>query len=444
MTVVYGLRRTSNFADVADNGKCVQNLGLTIANFVTVAGIAATGVGAGDFTALKGLRSPLEEQITALSSLASTTLSGAGLKALRTGDTIAGVLTVGGIINSDRAFIRTVGSGAIYSAASGSFFSPVSGSSFSGGASFRSGPVRISDLVLPSGAGNYTGITFPYQAHYENYKIYQRIGDSVNAPFAIRTKLPPPTVFSGCGLWLDAQKSTTTTISGTRIGQWQTVFSGGVSANQTTAANAPFYLASGILDSGVVRPAIAFSGVSEFMVFEPLAPLFASGATLVIMAQVEGGEYCLASNGTSNQGRWRTTSGNGSWPLFCSGLIPRFPAVMPANGTIVFSVRASQSYGLEVRGNGERIGYIAPSGFVYKGDGQYLLGTAPGGGGRFAGKITGVVGYGAPIADRELRTVEEYMMWRYNSVYDPDKAQVAQLEDGTTLELENNLPVELG
>ena len=444
MALIYGLRRSSNLADAANNEKCVQNLGLTIADFLTVAGAAATGVKASDFLALKGLRSTLEAQITGLAGQTATVASGVALKALSTGDTISGIITVNGIVSSDRAFIRTIGGPAIYSAASGSFFSPISGSSFSGGASYRSGPTRISGLTLPSGAGNYTGFTFPFQSHYENYKIYQRIGNNADAPYAIRTKLPPPTVFSGCGLWLDAEKSTTTIVGANRVSQWQSVIDGGYNAVQTVSGSSPFFLVSGIVDSGVVKPALAFSGSSEFMNLGPVANVFASGATLVIMAQIENGDYCLVSNSTSNQGRWRTTSGNGSWPLFCSSLIPRFPAAMPANGTVVFSIRASQAFGLEVRSNGNQIGYIAPSGFVYQGSGQYLLGTAASAGGRFAGKIMGLIGYSQPLANRELRTVEEYMMWRYNSVYDPDKAQVMQLEDGATLELENNLPVELG
>ena len=64
MALIYGLRRSSNLADVASNEKCVQNLGLAIADFLTIAGTAATGVKANDFLALKGLRGPLEAQIT--------------------------------------------------------------------------------------------------------------------------------------------------------------------------------------------------------------------------------------------------------------------------------------------------------------------------------------------------------------------------------------------
>jgi len=443
MAQQYGLRASSNLADVANNTACVENLGLTIADFVAIAGIAATGVSSSDFAALIGLRAPLEGQINTLVPLATTLASGLSLKASRNGDSISGTITVSGTVFSDRAFVSTAGSGAVYGAASGSVFSPISGSTYSGGASYRSGPVRIGSLTTSSGAGNYIGITFPFQAHYEDYKVYQRISDSGDTLFSIRTKLPPPTVFSGCRLWLDAEKSSITTIGGNRVSQWAGVVAGFPSAVQTVSGSSPYYLVSGIVDSGVVKPGVNFLG-NEFFTLGSIGGSFGNGATVVVMAQVEDSDYCIMTNNSSNAGRWRTTSGNGSWPLFSTVPIARFPAVMPSNGTVVFSVRASQAFGLELRSNGDRLDYLAPSGFVYQASGEYLLGTAPASAGRFGGKLFSVIGFDRVLADRELRTVEEYCMWRYNSIYDPDKAQVIQLEDGATLELETNLPVEFG
>ncbi len=431
----YGLRASSNLADVADNTRCVENLGLRIADFVTIAGISATGVSAADFTALEGLRASLEAQITGLAPIAAASLSGLTLKALRTGDNISGTLIVSGVVSGDQAFIRTTGSGAIYGAASGSFFSPISGNTFSGGGFYRSGPTRISGLNTGSGLGNYTGPTFPWQPHYEDYKVYQRISNSSDTLFAIRTKLPPPTVFSGCQLWLDAEKSSFSYFAANRISLWSTLISGGPSAAQTTSGNGPYYLVSGIIDSGIVKPGVNFTG-TDFFSFGSIGGYFSDAATVVVMAQVEDADYCLLTNNSSNAGRWRTSSGNGAWPLFCTSIIDRFPATMPANGTFAFSVRASQSYGLELRSNGRRLDYLAPSGFVYQAGGEYLLATAPGGAGRFGGKVFAVMAFNRILPDKELRTVEEYCLWRYNSVYNPDTTQTLQLEDGSFLQLE--------
>lgn len=431
----YGLRASSNLADVADNTRCVENLGLRIADFVSIAGISTTGVSAADFTALEGLRAPLEAQITGLAPIATAIASGLATKALRTGDTISGVLTVEGVVSGDRAFIRTIGSGAIYGAASGSFFSPISGTTFAGGGSYHSGPARISGLNTGSDLGNYTGPTFPWQSHYEDYKVYQRISNGSGTLFNIRTKLPPPTVFSGCQLWIDSEKSSFSYFAANRISLWSNIISGGPGAAQTTSGNAPYYLVSGIVDSGIVKPGVNFTG-TDFFSLGSIGGLFPDSATVVLMAQVEDTDYCLLANNSSNAGRWRTTSGNGTWPLFCTSPINRFPSTMPANGTFAFSVRASQAYGLEIRSNGRRLDYLAPSGFVYQASGEYLLGTAPGGAGRFGGKVFAAVAFNRILPDRELRTVEEYCLWRYNSVYNPDATQTLQLEDGSFLQLE--------
>lgn len=472
MAKVYGLRASANFADVADNSQCVASLGLNAANFVAIAGVAATGVSNSDFRALIGLRSDLEAQITGLQSSALSLAATMATKASRHGETIAGTITVAGTVTNDRAFVSTVGSGKIYSAASGSFFSPritnaptLLGESpsfwirpaalgtvddlmsqlynFQAGASYLAGPARISGLTTGSGLGDYLGTTLAYDANYEAYKAYQPILNSGNASFVARTFLPSPSAFSGCCLWLDAEKSIITT-SGARVLSWGSVLTNGPVGVQSTLASAPFYLTSGIVDSGVTKPAISFSGFSEFMTLGSIGGNFTEGATVVVMTEVRGSEYCVLSNSISSAGRWRTASGNGSWPLFCSGTIPRFPAQMPANGTTVFTVRASPSYGLEVRGNGRRIDYIASSGFSYSASGEYLLGTAVGNAGRLNGSITTLIAFNRVMPDREVRTVEEYCLWRYNSVYDPDKTQLLQLEDGATLELENGNPVELG
>jgi hypothetical protein len=473
MARIYGLRTSSNFADIADNAKAITNLGLRVADFVAIAGITATGVKSSDFRALTGLTADIGDQLASLETVASGLASGLANKASLYGGTIGPVL-ISGILYTDRPIVSTISGGRLYGAASGSFLSPYLPSppllqgespsfwirpqalgnindlmtiqySFNGSAAYTSGPARFGQLTVTSGLGNYQGKTLPVVSGYENYKLYQQITNASGVTYAVRTQLPPPTAFSGCCIWLDSEKSLFT-ISGGRVVQWSSALAGGPSASQSVPSIAPLYSVSGLVDSGITKPTVDFTG-SEATSLGSIGGNFIDAATILVMTQVRNSDYCILGNTTSNQGRWRTVSGYGNWPLLSSGVIPRFPAAMPANGTILFSIRASQSYGIEVRGNSERIDYVAGSGFTYRADGEYLIGTAPGSAGRFSGRLMTIIGFNRILPDQELRTVEEYCLWRYNSVYNPEKSQLIQLEDdnlasGNTLELEDGSVLE--
>jgi hypothetical protein len=45
---------------------------------------------------------------------------------------------------------------------------------------------------------------------------------------------------------------------------------------------------------------------------------------------------------------------------------------------------------------------------------------------------------------KELRSIEEYFAWRYDFVFDPDRTQSLELEDGNTLDTEGGSAFYLG
>jgi len=48
------------------------------------------------------------------------------------------------------------------------------------------------------------------------------------------------------------------------------------------------------------------------------------------------------------------------------------------------------------------------------------------------------------LSTKELRSVEEYFAWRYDFVYDPDRSQPIELEDGQPLQTEGSISFILG
>ena len=113
-------------------------------------------------------------------------------------------------------------------------------------------------------------------------------------------------------------------------------------------------------------------------------------------------------------------------------------AFLPFNGTWVMSVRISTAYGLEVRLNGARIDYKA-TGFTYTSGDTFLIGGAPGSGGRLNGDIHSIALFNRVLTDKELKTIEECFAWRYDGVYDPDRLQTLQLENFASIELEDSV-----
>jgi hypothetical protein len=48
------------------------------------------------------------------------------------------------------------------------------------------------------------------------------------------------------------------------------------------------------------------------------------------------------------------------------------------------------------------------------------------------------------LSEKELRSIEEYFAWRFDSVYDPDRSQTIDLEDSNSLDTEGDVAFVLG
>lgn len=151
-------------------------------------------------------------------------------------------------------------------------------------------------------------------------------------------------------------------------------------------------------------------------------------------------------NNTGN--RWRGGAGAGAFGLFTSTLQSGFPGLMPANGTYVMTVQASQALGLSIRINSVRTD-IRSNQFVanitYNPGTLYVVGAnANATGGFFGGTLYSMAFFNRVLSEKELRSIEEYFAWRYDYVYDPDRSQTVDLEDSNSLDTEGGVAFVLG
>jgi hypothetical protein len=189
------------------------------------------------------------------------------------------------------------------------------------------------------------------------------------------------------------------------------------------------------------RPAIRFDGSNDYLWLGNLGYLVPSGATVVMKVRVLDSDYNIFSTLNNTACRWNDGTRNIDLGVFTTAVQTNMAlGLAENNGTYTLAVRASTSYGLEVRENSVRLDYRS-TGFTYTGGDTYVLGSAPGGSGAMNGDIHSFALFNRVLTDKELRTVEEYFAWRYDGVYDPDRTQFLQLEDFATIDLESGTPI---
>jgi hypothetical protein len=420
MTQQYGFRASNNLSEVLDNDECVDNLSIDRRDLPLIAGTANAGVTANDYQAIIGLSSELEQQIISASSGATAQLSGISTKASALGDTFTGSI-VTDFVNNDRPY--TTQSGAIIGPSTASYFSPASGGVFSSGGEYKLGPVTAA-TVTTSGL-NYTGTTQPWTNRLVQSDIVARVQEqpswtSRNVPLF----LGPPTFFDGCVLWLDTEFSAITLSSGdpavgfpsgeSVVTVWQGV-DGGPSAFRSDPGDAPTWVPSGL--GG--KPAIRFLGLEldpgpDWLELGDLGYLTPSGATVVIRTTINNDSvYNIFSTLNNTANSWNTGSGIGNFGVFTTTRQLSFPSGMPSGGTHTFSIRASQSYGLEVRRNGSRQDYKA-SGFTYTGGNAWNIGSSANNSPYYAGDFYAMVVFNRVLSDKEVGTVEQYFTQRFS------------------------------
>ena len=430
MTQQYGFRATNNLSEVLDSNVCLDNLGIDRRDLALLYGTSSSGVTESDYEAIIGLSSNLEQQIVALSSGATAELSGITPRASRFGDTFTGAIFAN-IINNDRPY--TTQSGVIIGPSTVSYFSPAASGLFSTGGEYKLGPVTAA--TVQSSGINYTGALEQWSNQFVRYKNFAQVQEQPS--WTVRRVplfLPPPTTISGCVMWLDAEFSTINLDGSNGVIQWRGV-GGGPVATQDTEASRPVYITNAM--NG--KPAIRFDGSNDSLSFGNLGYLAPSGATVVMKVRVLGNDYNIFSTLNSAACRWNDGSQNIDLGAFTTTVQTNMAATLAEiNGTFTFAMRASAAYGLEIRKNNIVIDYKS-TGFTYTGGDTYILGSAPGGSGAMNGDIYSFAFFNRVLSDKELRTVEEYLAWRYDGIYDPDRIQLLQLEDFASIELEDSV-----
>jgi hypothetical protein len=432
MTQQYGFRTTNNLSEVLDRNVCLDNLGIDRRDLALLVGTSDAGVTESDYQAIVGLSSPLEPQIVALSSGASVQLSGISTKASRFGDTFTGAVFAN-IINNDRPY--TTQASGIIGPSTVSYFSPSASGLFTTGGEYKLGPVTAA--TVQSSGINYTGALAQWSSQFVRYKNFARVQEQPSWTVRrIPLFLPPPTAISGCVMWLDAEFSEFQLDGSNGVVQWKGIGSGPTAA-QTVVANRPLYVTN-VMNG---KPAVRFDGSNDSLTLGNLGYLAPSGATIVMKVRVLDGNYNIFSTLNNTACRWNDGGRNADLGVFTTAVQNNMAlGLMPNNGTFTFAVRASATYGLEIRQNSVRLDYRS-AGFTYTGGDTYNLGIAPGGGGAMNGDIHSFAFFNRVLSDKELRTVEEYFAWRYDGVYDPDRTQFLQLEDFATIDLEDGTPI---
>lgn len=445
MTQQYGFRAASNLSEILNGNECLDNLGIDRRDLPLLVGTSAAGVTEADYQAIIGLTSNLEGQIVA--ALSGSTIAAASFpgKIRASGDSGIGPV-VANIINNDRPF--TDAGNAIYGPSTASFFSPAASGLFTTGAEYKLGPVGATTLTV-SGV-DYRGLAYNWSNYYVRYKQYLSIGEQPS--WTVRRSplfLAPPSILASNKIWLDSEYSSFDLDGSNGVIKWTDVL-GRASALQGTAANRPIYTTS-MLNG---KPGLRFDGTNDSLTLGNLATLFPNAATVVIVVAIGettargDTDYNIFSTLNNTATRWRAADGNGDFGTFSSAILNDFPRAFPANGTLVLTVQASQVYGIEVRSNGQRQSFLNnqfTTSFTYDAGSNYILGANAGASAGFlTGTIFAFAAFDALLSTKELRSVEEYFAWRYDAIYDPDRIQPVELENGQPLETEGGVNFVLG
>jgi hypothetical protein len=414
MAQQYGFRASRNLSEALDNNACLDNLAIDRKDLCLLTGTSDAGVNSNDYQAIIGLTSNLESQLVTLSGVVVAQSSGVSSKVRKNGDTFTGSI-VADFVNNDRPYVTQ--SGAIIGPSTVSYFSPASGGAFSSGGEYKLGPVTASTIT--TSGFNYTGTVAAWSNRFIQSDTVARVQEQPS--WTVRNVplfLPPPNVLDGCVLWIDTEFSDITLrdTGVLRVVEWKGV-DGSPGAAQTLEGSQPA-LSLNVLGG---KPAIVFPGGDEFLFLGDLGYLVPSGATMVIRATIRDTDYSIFNTLNNTANAWNDTgTGVGDLGAFTTTRQGAFPSGMVSSGTHTFSIRASQSYGLEVRRGGTRQDYKA-SGFTYTGGDTWVLGcsfnntTGSSGIGKFFnGDIFSMAVFNRVLNDKEVRTVEEYFTARFS------------------------------
>lgn len=408
MTQQYGFRASNSLSEVQDRNACIDNLGIDRRDLPLLEGTSAAGVTQGDYPAIIGLSSSLEQQIVTLTGFSGSQSAAMAGKASKNGDTFTGSIFVDSV-NNDRPY--TPLNGTIIGPSSASFFSPAASGLFSSGGEYKLGHITAG-TVTTSGL-NYTGTTQAWSNRFAESGLFASVQEQPSWTVRrIPLFLPPPFSLNGCVLWLDAEFSEYSLVSGTnKIAEWKGV-DGGVTASQSTSSAQPTRV-DNVLNG---KPAVRFLGSSStFLSLGNLSYLVPTAATVIIRTSISDTDYNVFGTLNNTANRWNAAgTGVGALGVFTTTVQTGFPINAETSGTFTFSIRSNQSYGLQVRKNGSTQDYKA-SGFTYAGGDTWRLGASGGSTGFFDGDIFAMAVFNRVLSDKEVATIEEYFTRRYSA-----------------------------
>lgn len=442
MTKQFGFRASRSLAEIENRNSCWDNLGVDRRDLALLVGTSAAGVTENDYFNCKNLSSFLEPQISGLSSGAGSGLTAMLGKISKNGDTGIGTLS-GNTVNNDRAYYDSVFS--IVSASTNSYFSPATSGGYVTGAQYLIGPAYIPNLTI-SGF-DFTGQTAAWSNYFVKFRNYLRFIDSGSTVRYSPLYLAPPTSITSNVLWLDSEYSSIV-LDGATVARWDDVMDRG-NATQAEAAYRPTVISSDVGD----KPGIYFDGNDDFLSIGTIGGSLPDGATLIVTFSISnslsGGDavYSIVSSLANISSAWK----GGAWGLFTSSLIGGFPSEMPANGTLVATVRASTAYGLELRLNGQQLSFVSPPSYSYSSAGNFVIGVSDSvsRSQAFRGSVHSIALFNGVLSDVQANSMEEYFRWRYGFIFDPDSAalsytQVLHTEQTDIWLLEDGSEVEAG
>lgn len=441
----YGFRAASNLSEILNRNDCWDNLGFDRRDLALLVNTAASGVDSSDYQAIINLSSSLEDQVVAALSGSAAAAAIFAEKINKNGDSFIGNIQAN-IVNNDRPFVDAAN--IIYGPSTASYFSPTASGDYATGAEYKLGSVRTTTLTV-SGV-NYRGIVSDWSDYYIRYKQYLSIGEQPS--WTTRRSplyLAPPSIYASNKIWLDSEHSSFNLDGSNGVVQWRDVLGRSI-AQQDTSASRPIYTTN--LLNG--KPGIVFDGSNDSLSFGNISSSFPNAATIVVVVSIGesvargDSDFNIFSTLNNISTRWRTGSGNGSFGTFSSTILNDFPRNISANGTLIFTVQASQQYGIELRINGSRYDFLSnrfTNQFTYNAGSEYRLGAnANASAGFFTGTMFAFAAFDTLLSTKELRSIEEYFAWRYDFVYDPDRSQPIELEDGQPLQTEGSISFILG
>ena len=234
------------------------------------------------------------------------------------------------------------------------------------------------------------------------------------------TALAVPPVTNGLVVWLSADSINTADTNQVRIvgadtfvKVWKDGSGGAHDATQTTDADQPKYIASGVGGKPVLRFAQTSEDAGSEMKLGDLSAFFPTAGSMFAVSTIDSdGRYNLFDN-RNNDSRWVANTWNESQPgVFRTGRTTMPYASWPQTGSHIFAMESSSSvYRFVI--NGTALGG-ATGGNYHNGSGQnWTIGDRPDNSQQLKGDIPEIILYNRVLTSNEANLVGAYLTAKY-------------------------------